>query len=225
MTRTSNIVIGTLAAIALIVGIVAYHKVPSQITGKQGPVGAQGPKGDRGPAGPEGVAGKTGTTFGAVATLDGVDFPYVNIGGSRYYYYKQTMTATSSVICSIRNPFNATSTPLNYSAVITANPAAGLGIAANILDLSTSTTQYGTSSPALIKAYNLAAGAQATIPWTQNGTTTNANIIGFNGLNLGVSDVFLRPGEYLNFKNSTSTAGVDAGGYYTGVCSALFKLL
>ena len=58
---------------------------------------------------------------GAVPTLDGVDNPFVSIGGLRYYYYEQQFTATSSVLCSIKNPLNATSTLLSYSAVATSN--------------------------------------------------------------------------------------------------------
>ena len=57
--------------------------------------------------------------LGAVASLDGVDNPYVTINGHREWRGTIQMTATSSVICDFSNPFTSTSSVEMLSAVST----------------------------------------------------------------------------------------------------------
>src|SRR3990167_10834232 len=73
--------------------------------------------------------------LGAVPTLDGVDNPSVSIGGNKQYYFSQTLTATSSFICSLKNPYNATSSIMALGAQATNK--SGCVAEANALYIST----------------------------------------------------------------------------------------
>lgn len=161
------------------------------------------------------------TIVGAVSTLDGVDNPFVSIGGGKYYYYFQPMTATSSTVCSIKNPFNATSTLVNYSIRVNAN-----GLGAQSLNLSTSSTAYASSSPYFIKEVAIGTG-QRDVVWIGNATTTNTVLIGTAANNnVGISDNIIGPSNYLNLGVATSTgsAGIFSS-YLTGSCSGIIKKL
>lgn len=161
---------------------------------------------------------KTAATisFGAVPTLDGVDNPFVKIGGVRTYNYNQPMAATSSVVCSIKNPLNATSTLLRYSAVATAS---GLS-AAQSFDLSTSTTQYASSTVAFVKAYS-ATTPQFSLLWFPD-VAGSASVVGTN--TNGSNSVIIAPNEYVNLRIATSTPSAFTT-YLTGTCSGIFAQL
>ena len=165
---------------------------------------------------------------GAVSTLDGVDFPYVSIGGLKTAYFSIPIAATSSVICSIKNPYGATSTVQNFGVNITGN---GLG---NVqFDLSTSSSayanvSYGSSTPAFIKAAITGSG-QSTFYWESNATTTNINVIGMNsnlgsvlGGAIGKSDVVLGPNDYVTVRVATGTPGTYVVNN-TGTCGGVFR--
>lgn len=169
--------------------------------------------------------------LGAVSTLDGVDNPYTSINGVKQYYYSQPIAATSSVPCSIQNPFNATSTLLNYGITVTANgigPGTSL-LGGQIIDVSTSTSKnfaagsYGSSSPAFIKAFNAGGGKFSTF-WTVNATTTNTRVVGMSPTLASSTDVIIKPGEYVNMVISTTSAGTFSS-YWTGTCSGVFQQL
>lgn len=155
-------------------------------------------------------------SFGAVPTLDGVDNPFVSIGGLRQYYYSQPMAATSSVACSIKNPFNATSTVLNYTAALSANR-----LGAQQFDVSTSTTVLGSSTPALIRVATGAALIPGAWAWLPNSSST-ATLLDTN-LN-GTSPIVLAPYEYLNLRYSTGTPSAFTT-YNTGRCSGVIQAL
>lgn len=224
MNKVTSLIVGSIATVALIVGVVAYNKTPSVIVGGKG---EQGPRGEQGPVGPAGRDGKDGVTkvvtqvvekatqsLGAVATLDGIFYPYVKIADSREYYWAPPFTATSSVVCSIQNPYNATSTISRVSVIGTVN-----SFGAHLLDISTSSTAFGSSSPAFVKAFNTGTG-QFNINWFANSTTTNSILIGAKAGSLNsISDVILGPTEYLTVRVATSSPGTF-GTYNSGRCGA-----
>lgn len=169
-------------------------------------------------------------TLGAVATLDNVDSSYSSIGGMKEYRVTVPFTATSSVIGSIRNPWNATSTidfiSMNGNSLIGTNP----------IYISTSTTGYGSSTPALVAALAMTSNSKFSFVWVKNTATTTAaaatgNSTGnpdvlpgvqwrgtgsnANNAGIGSSNYILGPAEYLNFAIATSTAGTF-GTYMTG---------
>lgn len=159
----------------------------------------------------------TNKIVGAVPTLDGVDFPFTKIGGLREYNYSQAIMATSSVICSTK--ITATSTLKAYTVLGLTN-----GLGAQTFDVSTSSTAYGTSSPAYIRGYSTGATGFALV-WGNGATTTNASLIGGTvSNNVGNSDNVIFPNQYVNVKIATSTAGTF-GSYFTGRCSGKFQEL
>lgn len=222
MNKVTSLIVGVLATVALIVGVVAYNKTPSVLVGAKG---EQGPRGEQGPAGRDGKDGVTkvvtqvvekpaSQTLGAVSTLDGIFYPYVKIADSREYYWNTAFSATSSVVCSIQNPYKATSTIPRVSVIGTVN-----SFGAHLLDISTSSTAFGSSSPAFVKAFNTGTG-QFNINWFANSTTTNTILIGAKAGSLNsVSDVILGPTEYLTVRIATSSPGTF-GTYNSGRCGA-----
>ncbi len=103
------------AALALIVGIVAYTKTPTRIVGSQGSQGTQGiqgPRGATGPVGPQGPAGRDGSngkTLGALTSPD-LPYPYISVGGVRKWSTKlETLIQATTTVCAIQSPA-ATST-------------------------------------------------------------------------------------------------------------------
>ncbi len=156
---------------------------------------------------------------GAVPTLDGVQFPFVNINGLRQMYYSQQSQASSSVVCSVLNPFGTT-TALNSFKFRGTNR-----MGAQIVDISTSTTVIGSSSPAFIKGAALPVGRFDIIWGGAGATTTNTNVIGMSQSNLGATDVFIRNNEYITVRIATGTPGTFANGYIQGgVCGGVFEL-
>lgn len=156
-------------------------------------------------------------SFGATATLDAVDNPFVSIGGAKFYYGNRALSATSSVVCSIKNPFSATSTVSGISMSVPVN-----GLGAQVLDVSTSSTAYASSSPAFVKGYS--AGAPAfSFSWLGVASTTNPLVIGFDQTGTtGISPYVVGPQEYVNFRIATTAAGTFVT-YYKGNCTVVFE--
>lgn len=158
----------------------------------------------------------------AVSTLDGVDTPDVSIGGRKTYQKTIPFTATSSVVCSVKNPFNATSTMASFSAVI----SRGL-LGANTFTLSTSssafgsisgTTGYGSSSPAFIKDKTVASTLSDSISFRPYATTTT-NSVGYVWDSFPVAggqNWVIGATDYINLRIATGTPGL---GFYGGSCS------
>ncbi len=158
--------------------------------------------------------------LGATPTLDNVDNPFMSIGGFRTFTKSNSITASSSVVCSFQNPFNAT-TSIAYASL----NIVGAGMAqAQTIDLSTSTTALASSSPALIFAASVGANSEAHFEWYNSATSsTNANFLPFSQLN-GSNNYFLRTGEYLNWRIATS-AGSVMSAYYGGTCTVILRKL
>jgi hypothetical protein len=163
---------------------------------------------------------------GSVPTLDGIDSPFITINGQREWRGTVSFTATSSVICSLKNPLAATSSIEYLSAEATAR--GGLS-QANNLTISTSTSQYATSTPYLLYDWAIGTG-QWSVVFVKNSATTTAYNALYNstlpGLrSTGSSNYFLAPSEYINFVIATSSPG--GGGtfasYMTGKCTYVLK--
>lgn len=157
---------------------------------------------------------------GAVPTLDGIDSGFMKINGQREFRWTGSMVATSSAICSVKNPYGATSSIVYLSAEST-----NTGItAANNLFVSTSTTIYASSTPALVAGFAMGAG-QWSMAWQPNSATTTANgatslLAGMS--TVGTSNYILGPSEFITWRIGTSTPGTFST-YDQGVCSAIFR--
>jgi hypothetical protein len=150
------------------------------------------------------VTSATTTNTTSYWTVNGVDYASVQI----------SMAATSSVPCSIANPFGATALVLDYFAQVTAN-----GLGTQLIDVSTSSTAYASSSPAFVKRFS--AASTFTLPWTPGvASTTRVGLLGYDSFSgAGNSPYVLGASERLNFSIATGTPGTFSS-YYTGTCSA-----
>ena len=158
--------------------------------------------------------------LGAVSTLENVDNPNVGINGVGQYYYSQGINnATSSNVCTLKNPFNATSTVLSYSVYVRSN-----GLGAQPLYLSTSTATGApdaTSTPALIAAYTLASGSGASFAWAPTASTTATTDILQDEAD-GTAPYLLGPSDYLNLHVASGTPGTFST-YLVGTCSGVLQ--
>lgn len=159
-------------------------------------------------------------TLAGVPTLDGVDVPYVSIGGVKQFYYSQPIAATSTTLCSLKNPYNATSTLLSWH--LTSFGGNGIDVNLNA-DLATSTTNLGTSTVALVKNVTLPTGSAFNVHWLANSATTSVGVL--KGVNdNGTSNIILGPSEYVNFRTGTATPGTFQT-FYKGSCSGIVERL
>ncbi len=154
---------------------------------------------------------------GSTSTLNLVDDPYTSIGGLQSYSKSVSLAATSSVFVSIKNPFAATSTVVLMSLQTTSN-----GMGAQTFDVSTSSTNVGSSTPAL--GYGVSVGATRTSYVWSPATTTNGTVIGAATSGNGVSNIILGPNEYLNFRIASGTPGTFAA-YLKGNVNVLIRKL
>ncbi len=174
---------------------------------------------------PQEQAQHTQSNYGAVSSLDGVDYPYVSIGGQREFHKTYQFSATSSIPVIIPNPFGATSTIIYIRSEITKGITG-----ANTFDISTtsSSTGYGSSTPALIYAHSVATGAQDYVVWSPNGLSSTTPTI--NGAQVllntaidGTSGFVLKKNESLTLRFATSSAGTFAGGYLIGTVDVVIR--
>lgn len=129
--------------------------------------------------------GPNAQTLGSLST---------NIMGAR------TVAVNAPIICSIPNPFNATSTLINASFSTTNTQTSQGSIIFSVASTATaSTTLIGS-------AQNIAANSLATLQTSGIASTTD----------LGVA---IGPGQFLN----VGTALASPGTGYTGTCNALFE--
>lgn len=161
----------------------------------------------------------TPQSLGSVASPN-ITSPYLCVNGICDWYSRVAIAATSSVIASIPFPANVGTSTVEFAdCSITANGMTGT----QLLDISTSTTPFGSSTPALIYAHSIASGAKDNVTW-EAASTTNARLIGFSGIT-GENQVYgTSSTEYLNFRVATGTPGTFAS-YFTGECSAEFNQL
>lgn len=147
MNKILNYTAGVLAVVALIVGVIAFNKVPEKVVGEQGPQGERG------------VPGRDGTNADPiVGAVTGPDFygPYWAVNGTKQYFTTKGFTTATTTVCAIRSPINATSTLVNGVAdfVVSSTTASTVTVAK-------ATTAFATTT--LINSVSVGAGAQATI--------------------------------------------------------------
>src|SRR3990167_2059654 len=155
--------------------------------------------------------------FGAVSTLDGVSNPSINIAGKREWKEQIPLNATSSMVLSLLNPLQATSTVTYLSCEST-----NVGIAeANNLYFGTTTlaSRYATTTA---NAWN-EGFAMGTGEWSYkfvNSSTTSLTDNVLEGVNHenNSSNYILGATEVLYAKFGTSTAGTFVT-YDAGACN------
>lgn len=156
-------------------------------------------------------------TVGGVSTLDGVDGSYVNINGVQTAYVSQPINATSTMLCNIKNPYTSTSTLLSLSVRVTS----GI-LGANAYSVSTSSTYYGSSTPALVLNHNIPTGSTDSMQWFINSATTSPGVL--PGVSpTGETFVKVKSGEYVVTRLATTTGAGALAAYYGGQCSAVFQ--
>lgn len=159
---------------------------------------------------------------GAVTTLDQIDSPYYSIGGVRRFSFNQPFFATSSQICTIVNPFKASSTLESFSAIITT------GIAGtNKFTLSTTTTSnagnYGSSSPALLLDHSVVANTTDGVVWYPVSATTTLQLPGI--LSTGESTNILGPNDVVTYRFATTTSAGALSSNLIGACTGTIRKL
>mgnify|MGYP001609405071 CR=1 FL=1 len=144
------------------------------------------------------------------------------IGGLDLAKNEQALTATSSALCAFQNPFAATTTIQGVSIQVTRGV-----LGANTLDISTSSTRVGSSTPALVFARSVASLSAASIVWQPNSATSTPGAtagqndpIGRGVLSgivqaTGESNYVLGPNAWLTVRLATSSA--ETGGSSDGV--------
>lgn len=158
--------------------------------------------------------------LGAIPTLDGVDSAFVKINGVETAYVSQAINATSTMLCNIKNPYPATSTPVQLSVRI----SSGI-LGANNYSVSTSSTYYGSSTPVLVLDHTIPTGSIDSMFWTLGTATGTApsRILPHMNTTTGETNVFLKNGEYLVVRLATTTGAGALAAYYGGQCSAVFQ--
>ena len=159
--------------------------------------------------------------LGSVSTLDGVDNPSISIAGKREWKEQIPLNATSSMVLSLLNPLQATSTVTYLSCEST-----NVGIAqANNLYFGTTTlaSRYATTTA---NAWN-EGFAMGTGEWSYkfvNSSTTSLTDNVLEGVNHenNSSNYILGATEVLYAKFGTSTAGTFVT-YDAGACNVTIE--
>lgn len=164
-----NIVTGIIVVALVIVGVFVFK-------GKDGKDGKDGQNV---------LSGNSGTT---------VSSEVFSIGGLQFAKIGRNLTATSSAVCSIKNPFGTATTSIDTMGVHFESSFA----AATEFTISTSTTAFASSSNPLVAP--IAIGASGKLTKIYKGT----------------KDIFLTADEYLNVRVATTTGGSEIP---TGRCA------
>lgn len=216
--KIQNIIIGAVACIALLFGIISYNKTPEKVAGVRGEMGSEGVKGDRGERGEQGIRGEKGDRgndgitkvvtvpapalkLGAISGPE-VSSDYFCVNGVCRYYFSSKFNNASTTLCSFKLP-SATSTLVSASLQVTTATATAI-----VVDLGegaiydATTTKIGTT-------YTVAATAQDTIIASSSpaaGATT-----------------LLSPSNYLNYKFGSS-AITPTTNSLAGTCKATVEV-
>lgn len=176
MNTTTNKIIGVVAALALIIGVVAYNKTPKTIVGssgsqgpkgEQGVAGPQGPQGDRGPIGP---AGASAPRILGSATGPEISSPYITVGGLTTYYGRQTLRPATTTPCALQGPASTSTLEIAQFQVTTGTSTA------TTWTIAQATTAFATTTS--VGSFTVASGAQvstSTIPSTLPGFVVSPN--------------------------------------------------
>lgn len=211
----NNVLVGIVAALALVVS--GYSLYGGGVIGPEGQMGPTGPKGDQGASGD--------TSFGAVAsdTLDGSEW---TVNGFKEVRRTEPINqATSSVVCAIKSPA-ATSTLQFASINFTYYDFGTIE-----MDVSTSSTRFASTSPALIAGAPLAEPMNKPIIWTAgaNASTTAYGILGSQsqsgGAITGESSNLLPPNSWLTFRIATTATTYLWPNAAKGQCKGQFFVL
>lgn len=159
--------------------------------------------------------------LGAVSTLDGVDNPYLNIAGSRSFQSTVPMTATSSQVCTMKNPFGATSTLTYFSAELSDGI---LGANSFTLSTTSNSTGYGSSTLPFVLDHSVATNALDSMVWLPSSATTSTTV--WPGItSTGESNIKLGPSDWVTYKIATTTGAGVLVDYYDGICTYEFRKL
>ncbi len=179
------------------------------------------------------VASPINTVFGAVPTLDGVDSPYIKIGGLAGWWGTRSMSASSTNICVLKNPLGVPAVIEEVTFNMTSNRLGAVGF-----DVSTSTDGFATSSVIIGRGLIAAAGTADRYAWTSKSSTSTTsaspaalsgggNMLLENGVYENGSTRFvLGSSEYINIKLSTTTGGgatIGSGLYNVGTCGFVLR--
>lgn len=157
-------------------------------------------------------------TYGSLAGPD-IPFPYLQWGGVYAYNAGPSITATSSVLCSIQNTVG-TSTLDMAGIRFDSN-----GMGSQTFDISTSSSQLGSSTIGFVIGATI--GATPTSPtvfaWTPGDISTSSTALRILGSaannNTNGTTLFMwNTGDWLTFRIATATPGTFAA-YATGQCS------
>lgn len=161
-------------------------------------------------------------SVGAVPTLDGIDLGKYRIGGVEGYLWAQSMTATSTGVCSVR-PWallGATSTLAadSLGVKVATNP----DLTAQELNIATSTNTGGTTTPSIIRVVTIPVGqSYQMFNLASNALATSGVQISPYRAGTAVSEILFGPNDYVNFRRATSSAQTQSS-YWTGTCQADF---
>lgn len=148
-----------------------------------------------------------------VSALSGPDIPspYISWGGILKWNLPGSFQTATTSVCWVKSP--VASSTLDWARI-----AITVGTTTDaIFDISTSTTQFASSSPALVKAEAIVSGATGIIAWQPGAASSTSGVIGLTKTS-GASQNVLPPNTYVTFKT-----GAGLGGYtYTGSCAAGF---
>lgn len=136
--------------------------------------------------------------YGALAGPD-IASPYLKWGGVATYNASQFMKTATTTLCSMQNPYAATSSLLSFSMQINTPTST-----AAVIDVATSTSAFATTTAGnLLSAQSVGSNARATFTFDP---VSNNNIVG--------------PGQYVLAK----TEGPGVGGYtYGGTCQGTWQ--
>lgn len=200
--------------VALIISIHGANKTPTVvkgINGNQGQIGPQGPRGDQGVAGPMGPRGFTGAPGSSNANLSSIPGNFVgtaefNLNGVNTFSYRRSLGQSTTTVCAIQAPTNATSTLIFASLSESVSTTT-----ASIIDFARATTAFATTT-LLNATVSVAAGAQVQmVASTSQGTITGLN-----------NPVVFPPASWFVVKQN-GDAGLNVSP--VGTCQAQFKVL
>lgn len=213
----NNKIIGSIATLALVIGLFAVAtkpELPQVLSGQQGPRGEQGiqgvkgdkgDKGDQGEQGPRGFTGPQGPQGPAgagnlgAATGPNLLFPFINLNGVTHLPYSAVFNRASTTLCSYK--VTATSSLLYASATVTtASTTATYYEWAKALGPAATTTSLG--------KFALGSGAQGTMIASSTGNQSGVD-----------SNVVFAPNTYLNLKVGGAAGDTNV---LVGTCKAMF---
>lgn len=167
-----------------------------------------------------------------------VEGKYFTIGGIEYAHVFSPMIATSSVACTFKNPFNATSTLTQFTASFTETLGTKVSLATSSAAIPHGTAaSTATSTRMLVHEYPLASNTTDEFVWTPStfagiASTSQGQplnratmVLGVKSGNNahGVSLHLINPKHYVTLKSSTGTPTATES--FEGRCSGVFQKL